>query len=100
MRKFIKYPPAVDDGEEFTRKPKRKASLALWLAWGWARDVHYWYMRSGDSYTVFGKELACFEPVRKVLVEQLGISQANRQVYAPMNGSLNIIDMDGFIQWC
>jgi hypothetical protein len=99
---FIKHPPAVDDRDEFTRKLKRKASLALWLAWGWARDVHYWYMRSGDAvYTYAGKELVSFEPVRKVLVEQLGISQANRQVYAPMKGgNVNIIDMYAFIQWC
>ena len=62
---FVKYPPsAVKKGVL-----RKKASVALWLAWAWDRDREYWEKHSLPLFNA--KELSAFEPVRRVLVDQL-----------------------------
>jgi len=61
---FVKYPPsAVKKGVL-----RKKASVALWLVWAWDRDQEYW---ERHSLLFNAKELSAFEPVRRVLVDQL-----------------------------
>jgi hypothetical protein len=61
---FVKYPPfAVKKGVL-----RKKASVALWLAWAWGRDREYW---ERHSLLFNAKGVVGFRAVRRVLVDQL-----------------------------
>lgn len=105
-------------------RPKRQVStgnlkvsalLALWLAWGWARDSKYWKIHS--HLPTNGGENVDFEPVRASLVS-CGVPEAlisqqfmgwmaykdveklrKSQKEVDMVTDLKVIDMDAFINW-
>lgn len=81
-------------------KLKTSASVALWLAWAWARDVKYWSVHNIPTIPGVGKELAAFEPIRKELVEQLHLPAAdiNQKAFS-VTGKFDIMNMSGLIRW-
>ena len=103
---FVKHPPAAVKKGDL----QKKASMALWLAWAWDRDEAYWEKHS--SALLFGRELSAFEPVRRVLVDELHFpaSEINQSGYgsASTRGAVEdprwgrkvtLINMTKFIDW-
>jgi hypothetical protein len=91
---FIKNPPRLTD----KRRLERYATLALWLAWAWARDRAYWEVHSIP--TLYAKELSSFEPLRKVLREKLNIDPSIEQDALDWRrGVVKVMNMDKFIDW-
>jgi hypothetical protein len=79
---------------------KPKASLALWLAWGWNRDVAYW---SKMSY-IPNDESVLFEPLRKELINlDVPSVRITQKSAMPMGRNFSytpdVINMDAFISW-
>jgi len=94
-----------------------RALMALWLSWGWCRDVPYW--RTHSQAFTNTEENMDFEPVRASLLS-IGVPEA--RISQPLlwgdfgamkrldnfrktqpeakSGELKLIDMTGFINWC
>jgi hypothetical protein len=116
---FIRNPPKVTD----THKLRERATLALWLAWAWSRDVGYWRKHNDGTIPRYREELEKYEPLRKLL-HRFPMPAWDQRVYdyAPKNkvrrpapslfsrdddddgddlptGHKTLIDMMGFLEW-
>lgn len=112
---FIAQPPSLHITKESLQV---KALMALWISWGWGRDVGYWRSHSFLLGKTVGEAID-FEPVRKSLlasgVPESRISQAflsgggaawvmSRDAQKlredQKTNDVQVINMSAFIDWC
>lgn len=110
---FVANPPGMHIRKEDLQV---KALLALWLSWGWGRDVAYW--RKHSIPTFHQSEAVDFEPVHNSLI-QCGVPESRiGQQFMSFGGNwrdvekiqtsqgekdwdkLKMINMSKFIEWC
>jgi hypothetical protein len=108
---FIASPPSLHISAEDL---KMKALLALWLSWGWGRDVAYWRVHSVPA--IGRNEAVDFEPVHRSLIQCgvpesrigqqfIGIGWGDVKAMQKSQGDkdwdqLTMINMSKFIEWC
>jgi len=108
---FVANPPGLHIGKEDLQV---KALLALWLSWGWGRDVAYWRTHSIPTFNQ--SEAVDFEPVHHSLIQCgvpesrigqqfIGIGWRDLETIQKSQGEkdwdqLKTINMSRFIDWC
>ena len=78
----------------------RPAKVALWLAWGRARDQAYWSVRVPTAVSPFQRdENESFQPIRMDMT-QLGLgSRVTTEVLSIRGGSEKYMDMHKLAKW-
>ena len=85
---------------------RKGAALSLWLAWGWARDVRYWYYHgSTNDFYKYQDERLDYKEIMLALRDagvpaEVASQKDTLSHWMGRYEQIDEINMPGFIDWC